>query len=246
MAPTFWSLARKPKWLAGLAVAILVAVVFSVLMQWQLSRTFNLVGVEVSESEPRPLTELLRPGPMTQNVYDRLATAEVELDPANSYVVANRLQLDQGEQRSGYWLISNSNHEGASLTLALGFSESLEEILQAKQNLKQQSYQVLGYIEPSEPPKSSEQPEVLESLSLAQLVNLYSSSEIVSYPAYLIVQSGIETGLDQISIEIRQQQVEINWLTAFYAIEWAFFALAAFYIWWRLVRDEQIRLSEQG
>jgi hypothetical protein len=32
-------------------------------------------------------------------------------------------------------------------------------------------------------------------------------------------------------------------LTAFYAIEWAFFALVAFYLWWRLVQDERARLS---
>jgi len=60
------------------------------------------------------------------------------------------------------------------------------------------------------------------------------------------VQQGIDLGLEPISIEIRQQEIQINWLTAFYAVEWAFFALAAFYIWWRLVRDEQIRLAEEG
>ena len=79
---------------------------------------------------------------------------------------------------------------------------------------------------------------------MAQLINLYSSDEIVSYPVFVIVQEGIDVGLETISINIRQQEIQINWLTAFYAVEWAFFIVAAFYIWWRLVRDEQLRIQE--
>jgi len=47
--------------------------------------------------------------------------------------------------------------------------------------------------------------------------------------------------LEKIEIGIRSQQVEINWLTAFYAVEWLFFVFAAFYLWWRLVQDQVIR-----
>ena len=86
-----------------------------------------------------------------------------------------------------------------------------------------------------------------DSVALGQLVNVYSQNPIASYPAYLILQSGIEHDLEPISIGIRQQEVEINWLTAFYAVEWAFFALAAFYLWWRLVMDQRAReSSDQG
>ena len=53
----------------------------------------------------------------------------------------------------------------------------------------------------------------------------------------------MDVGLETISIGLREQEVEINWLTAFYAIEWLFFALAAFYLWWRLVKDQVIRES---
>jgi hypothetical protein len=60
------------------------------------------------------------------------------------------------------------------------------------------------------------------------------------------LESGIDIGLDPISIGIRQQEIEINWLTAFYALEWAFFALAAFYVWWRLVQDARVREVEHA
>lgn len=244
--PTFWKVARRPKWIAGLATALLVAVAFSLLMQWQLSRTFNTVGVSVDEAAPVALQSLVAPNQQIQTaVFDRLVTASAELDVANTYVVANRLQL-QGEQTvDGYWLIANSFTDGASLTLALGFSEDLDEVLRAQSALKPQMVEILGYLEPAEPPREHHG-SALGSVSLAQLANLYSPEPIDIFPAYVIVQEGVETDLDKITIGIRQEAVEINWLTAFYAIEWAFFALAAFYLWWRMVQDQVARERESA
>ena len=244
MTPTFWQLARKPKWVAGFFAAAAVAVIFAVLMQWQLERTFNYVGIDPVENAPTPLSELVQPGPLSENVYDRSATSVVTVDPVNSFIVQDRLQLVDGEAVPGYWLITNSIVDGASLTLAVGFSSDLGEIQRAQSKLEEKEFQITGYIQPTEPPQRRTDGGLLQSLSLAQLVNLYSSEEIVSYPVFLIVQEGLEVGLEKISIDIRQQEIQINWLTAFYAVEWAFFILAAFYIWWRLVRDEQLRIQE--
>ena len=55
MKPSFFSIARKPKWLGGLAIAALVAISFSLLMQWQLERTFSYVGVSEQELAAVPL-----------------------------------------------------------------------------------------------------------------------------------------------------------------------------------------------
>ena len=246
MTPTFWQLARKPKWVAGFFAAAAIAVIFAVLMQWQLERTFNVVGIDPVENAPVPLSELVKPGPLQQNPFDRSATATATLDPINSFIVQDRLQLVDGEPVRGFWLITNSEVDGASLTLAVGFSTSLEEVQQAQSRLEESEFEITGYIQPTEAPERRTDGGILQSLSLAQLINLYSSDEIVSYPIFLIVQDGIDVGLDKITINIRQQQVQINWLTAFYAVEWAFFIFAAFYIWWRLVRDEQIRILEQA
>ena len=244
MAPTFWQLARKPKWVAGFFAAAAVAVIFAVLMQWQLERTFNVVGIDPVENAAVPLSELTQPGPLAENVYDRSATAKVKLDPVNSFVVQDRLQLVGDEPVRGYWLITNSYVDGASLTLAVGFSEDLAEIQQAQSRLEAKEFEITGYLQPTEAPESKTDGGLLQSLSLAQLINLYSSDEVVSYPVFVIVQEGIDVGLETISISIRQQEIQINWLTAFYAVEWAFFIVAAFYIWWRLVRDEQLRIQE--
>lgn len=243
--PSFWEIARRPKWISGLLAALAVAAVFALLMQWQLSRTFNTVGVSVEESAPRPLSDLIAPNqPIDKPVYDRLAIFESTIDAENSFIVGGRLQLEaDGSTRTGYWLITNSFVENASLTIAIGFSEDLETVRQAQQKLEDLKIAAVGYVQPSEPVKESSDAD-FDSVALGQLINFYSQEPIASYPAYVILQSGFEGELEPITIGIRQQEIEINWLTAFYAVEWAFFALAAFYLWWRLVMDQKARESE--
>ncbi len=243
--PSFWDVARRPKWIGGLLVALAVAAVFAILMQWQLSRTFNTVGVSVEESAPRPLSELIAPNAQIDKpVYDRLAIFESTIDSKNSFIVGGRLQLEpDGSTRAGYWLVTNSLIGDASLTLAIGFSEDIEAVRKAQQKLEDVEISAVGYVQPSEPVKESSDAD-FDSVTLGQLINIYSQEPIASYPAYLIVQSGVDHELEPIAIGIRQQEIEINWLTAFYAVEWAFFALAAFYLWWRLVMDQRARESE--
>ncbi len=243
MKPSFWQVARRPRWVAGLVLSAIVAVVFSLLMQWQLERTFNPVGVSVDQLEPVPIAELTGPGYLEPFSFDRLVTAEAELDPKTALVVAERLQLVGGETVEGYWVVANSFVGGASLTLALGFTQDLATAQAAAANLEPVTANIVGYVQPTEAVKPRVDG-VLTSVVLGQLVNLYFSEPTPSHPVYLILESGIDIGLDPISIGIRQQEIEINWLTAFYALEWAFFALAAFYVWWRLVQDARVREAE--
>ena len=241
MKQGFFSVARRPKWIAGLLVAFIVAGTFAALMQWQFSRTFVSVGVDV-ELEPVPISELAAPQTLVPGSYDRLVIAEVELDPANSYIVSDRLQMQGENQLRGYWVLVNSYEEetGASLTLAIGFASDLAGAQQAR--IPEGEFEIVGYLEPSEP-VSQTTDGTLGSVALSQLVNLYSSEPIESFPAYVIVQDGLEVDLDPIRIGIQSERIEINWLTAFYAIEWLLFGLAAFYLWWRLVMDQVERES---
>lgn len=225
-----------------LLLMTMVAAVFAGLMQWQLSRTFTVVGLTEEQQLPRPLSEFAIPGEVFPESYDRLATVAVELDPANSFIVANRLQLRGESQVEGYWLITNSTvvENGASLTLAIAFSEDPVELKNFE--FPTGKLEIAGFVEPSDPVRDGG--EYLGSVALSDLVNRYFDEPTPSYPIYLIVQSGIDMDLEPIQIGIRSQQVEINWLTAFYAAEWLFFAFAAFYFWWRLVKDQVIRERE--
>lgn len=239
MQPTFFQVARRPKWVGVLLLVLIVAGVFAGLMQWQLTRTFTVVGLSEEEQKPQSLSQFAVPGEVFPNSYDRLATVKVELDPENVNLVENRLQLLDGSEVRGYWLIANSTvvENGASLTLALAFSEDPEQL--KSYAVPKGEFEITGYVEPSDPVRQGES--YLGSVALGELVNRYFKEPTPSYPIYLIVQSGIPTDLERIEIGIRSQQVEINWLTAFYAVEWLFFVFAAFYLWWRLVQDQVIR-----
>ena len=241
MKQGFFSVARRPKWIAGLLVAFIVAGTFAALMQWQFSRTFVSVGVDV-ELEPVPISELAAPQTLVPGSYDRLVIAEVELDTSNSYIVSDRLQMQGENQLRGYWVLVNSYEKetGASLTLAIGFASDLAGAQRA--SIPEGEFEIVGYLEPSEP-VSQTTDGTLGSVALSQLVNLYSPEPIESFPAYVIVQDGLEVDLDPIRIGIQSERIEINWLTAFYAIEWLLFGLAAFYLWWRLVMDQVERES---
>ena len=239
MKPSFFSVARRPKWIAGLLVAFIVAGTFAALMQWQFARTFVSVGVNV-EQDPVPISELAGPQTLVPGSYDRLVTAVVELDADNSYIVSDRLQMQGEDQLRGYWVLVNSYEKetGASLTLAIGFARDLAVAQQA--SMPEGEFEIVGYLEPSEA-VSETSDGTLGSVALSQLVNLYSPEPFESFPAYVIVQEGLEVELEEIRIGIQSEKIEINWLTAFYAIEWLLFGLAAFYLWWRLVMDQVAR-----
>ena len=222
-------------------VAFLVAATFAALMQWQFSRTFVAVGVDI-ELEPVPISELAAPQRLAPGSYDRLVTATISTDPENVYVVSDRLQVQGGGQVQGYWVVANSieRETGASLTLALGFAAELEDATEIQ--VPAGEFEIVGYLEPSEPVADSVD-STLGSVALSQLVNLYSEEAFESFPAYVIVQEGLDLEIERISIGIQDETIEINWLTAFYALEWLLFGLAAFYLWWRLVMDQVTRES---
>lgn len=250
MKPTWFEVARRPKYIFGLALAILIAVIFSLLGQWQLSRTFQTVGISVDEKNVVPIETLISPGePIRSDVLDRLVAANVMIDYQKLFVVGNRLQLRENETtENGYWLIANSNALVAdktySLTLALAYSADLEKLRSVVEELQPQLQAqaflpIQGLLEPTEGPKSDLAPGVLGSVSLGQLINLYSDQPLVSFPAYVVVTQGwSHPDLEPIQLRVQQEEIRINWLTAFYALEWVFFALAAFYLWWRVVQDQ--------
>lgn len=248
---TWWQVAKRPKWLAALVLAMLLAAGFAALGQWQLERTFVSVGIEEAELPPVPIEQLVVIGePAQTTIFDRLVTFEAEIDYSRLDIVSNRVQLSDSELVSGHWLIANSfselNGESYSLVLALGFSEDLETITQAKQDLESGSgvLQLTGYLEPTEAPLDRIG-DVYQSLSLAQLVNDYFDTPTPIMPIFIIVTEGYSVpGIEMIQIDIQSERIEINWLTAFYAAEWLIFGLFAFYLWWRLVRDEQERELE--
>ena len=256
--PTFFSVARRPKWIFGLLFALASAAVFALLGQWQLDRTFTVVEPAPQNEQVFVLNQIAAPGAaLTVEAANVLVSANIMLDQSNVYIVSNRLQQSGDEIVSGYWLIANSgvmladNDTTGSLTVAIGFSESLETIEAAREEL-QSSMLAQAFLEstgrylqteaPGELPDESKS-YLLGSLSLAQLVNLYSSDQVESFAGFLALDAEPGLGLDPISLPVQKQGTTINWLTLFYAGEWVLFGVFAVFLWWRLVQDQRLRES---
>jgi surfeit locus 1 family protein len=255
-APTFFSVARRPKWIAGLVFALAVAVVFALLGQWQLDRTFTVTEPIPENETIFVLNNLASPGaPMSAAAANSLVETNIVLDQGNVFIVSNRLQQIQDQTVQGYWVIAQSRallgdgDSTASLTVALGFADTLEAAEKAREQLMQavlpQAFQeATGRYLQAEAPVIRPDPErnyLLGSLSLAELVNLYSDEPVKSFAGFLALDSDPGFGLSKIALPPRAAGTQVNWLTLFYALEWAVFAGFAVFLWWRLVQDQLLR-----
>jgi cytochrome oxidase assembly protein ShyY1 len=256
--PTFFSVARRPKWIFGLLFALASAAVFALLGQWQLDRTFTVVEPTPQNEQVFVLNQIATPGAaLTAEAANVLVSANIMFDQLNVYIVSNRLQQSDDQIVSGYWLIANSgalladNDTTGSLTVAVGFSERLETIEAAREEL-QTSMLPQAFLEstgrylqteaPVQLPDDSK-PFLLGSLSLAQLVNFYSADRVESFAGFLALDAEPGLGLDSISLPAQQVGTSVNWLTLFYAVEWVLFGVFAVFLWWRLVQDQRLRES---
>jgi hypothetical protein len=254
--PTWSQVARRPKWIFGLFLALAIAAVFALLGQWQLERSFTEVESEDLSQAPLVLIDSEKPGaPLTAIAANKRVKAELMLDTQNVFIVANRLQRTNDEVVSGYWVIANSGvllEDGdstASLSVGIGFAESLSLAETARAELME-SIQAQAFLEQTgkylqtEGPVAltdSTKPYLLESFSLAQLVNLYRGAGAQSLAGFMVLDSDPGFGLETIVIAPPEAGTQVNWLTLFYALEWALFAGFAVFLWWRLVEDARIR-----
>lgn len=230
---TFWQVALRPRWIAAFFLSLLIAAGLGALAQWQLDRTFV--------------------PPQTTTTEVTGANKKLMLDQTRVYLVSNRMQAG----KSGYWLVSNAKDEsGKNFTLALAWTEKLETAEQARTELKS-SMMAQAFLpaklfkldsEAPLPLADRSRPYLLSSLSMAQLVNLYSPGKAFNADSHAWV-AGSQAAGGMLFMHTDMQPIElaytdpgaINWLTAFYALEWSIFAGFAVFLWWRLVRDTQIR-----
>lgn len=207
---------------------MVMAAAFAWLGQWQLDRAINRSDKASTISATKPVT------------------LSVYLDLKNVYVVAGRKE----NSHDAWWVIANAFTEsGKSVTLALGTTDSEMKAEAARfdvqNSIRPASFlPVTGDWLPSEGSSriDSAKPFLLHSISIAQLINLYSPQKaITTYSSYLKVCTSCAGGqftklLDPITGQVYTDG-SVNWLSAFYAVEWTIFAGFAFFLWYRTVKD---------
>lgn len=242
--PSWISVAVRPKWLLALLAALLIAAVCAVLAGWQASRSIDQVVPAATQVKPKPLESVLKPGePAPAFAVGTLVNAQGTLNQAGIWVVGNRSQRDGTR---GFWVVGDYVTEsGAHLFATLGFSTDAGTALAVAKQLResvqtQQLVTLSGRLSPPEAPQLTTGA-VLKSLSMGQLTNLLSETPIPTYPLFLLQPGHLPgTGLDDLTFAPLPTEAQINWLSAFYAVEWVVFCGFSVFLWWRLVRDAQL------
>ncbi|MDH6179971.1 surfeit locus 1 family protein [Microbacteriaceae bacterium SG_E_30_P1] len=234
----FWRTARRPKWLAALALALGIAASFAALGQWQLERSFE--GGEVTEEQTEtvvPLTTIAEPQqPMTSTAIGQRVTVNAALLPDDYVVLSGRTNHSD----AGYWVVGHAvTEDGASLTVALGWTESADAAASAIDLLRESAPEgtLPGRYLPSESPQQSDfEAGVRSALAVSELINLWTTEPDGVYAGYLALEDA-PAGLEVIDAPPPNTEVSLNLLNVFYAVEWVIFAGFAVFLWYRLVRD---------
>jgi cytochrome oxidase assembly protein ShyY1 len=252
-----WKTALKPRWIAGLVLAIVVSGVFVLLSQWQFGRSVQPEApVSPVTEQTRRLTEVLMPGDFFPgSVSDQMVSAEGTYDPEKQVLVPGRLK----NGNSGYWVVSAFAVKGAPqlsgvaaspntwIPVARGWVAVPDEAGAPPSG----TVQLTGRLIPSEAPLPATAPEAgrATAVSVAELINYW---DISSYPGFVAATSEVAGGSDlgaaavggelkPLNIGPQPPAQKVNWLNLFYSLEWVVFAGFALFIWWRLVKDDYRR-----
>lgn len=227
-----WRIARRPKWIAALLLALGVAAAFAALGQWQLERSIEAATVIERDTETAvPLSSVAEPQEvMTSDASGRTVTVEGTWVAGDEVVVTGR----ESGGEPGDWVIRHlQTDDGASLAVVVGYvapGASIPDLPVGEASLT-------GRYVPSESPQQQDfEAGERRAIAVAELINLWDDVESV-YSGYLTTTDA-PAGLEAIAAPPPEADVELNLLNLFYAVEWVLFGGFAVYLWWRLVRDE--------
>jgi len=258
-------LALTAKWISGLLLSLLLASAFAFLGQWQLGRAVGSETKKVTSSDFVLLTSVAKPNQpfafaevsesANKKVTLHRVRAEINLYDAKPFIIADRIQLDG---RVGFWLVQPAHvklTDGAlaQVFVARGWAKDLATAKKAAAQLPVLGFtdwfgNFVGRYQPGESPLKTNADGTFASLSPAQLINLLPDSKPESLPSYggfFVVDEAdgsgdAQLGLETITMGVPDLGNPINWLSAFYAVEWTVFAGFAVFMWWRLLADAYV------
>jgi cytochrome oxidase assembly protein ShyY1 len=244
----------EPRWIAMLLLALLVSGIFAWLGQWQLERAvISTETVDQPTERTRPLEDVADTGgALRDNVIGQLVETSGSYIPGDFLVISERVNLD----RNGYWvaghLVTDADPQ-ASIAVALGWTDDREvaEDVAADLNAGAEAsvVDVAGRLNASQAPEMPDEeggPYELTMMSTAAFVNIWT--EVGDRPVYngYIVADEAPAGLTMIDARPVEEEVTLNWLNIFYAVEWAVFAGFAIFVWFHLVKDAKSRRDEEA
>jgi len=234
-SPGFWAVARRPRWIGALLLALAIAAGFSALGQWQLARSVASAPVDRADTEtPIALTSLAEPGSsVTGTQLGRMVSVTGTLVAGDFVVLENRLN----DGTSGFWLVGHViTHGGPELAVALGWAPTRAQAVAAEGSASIASPLIGRYLPSEAPDQPDVEKGVQSAASVPAFINQWKHFGGSVYGGYVVARTPAP-GLDAIDSPAPSQEVSLNWLNVFYAAEWAIFAGFAIYLWYRLVMD---------
>ncbi|TQL45066.1 SURF1 family protein [Homoserinimonas aerilata] len=240
-----WAVARRPRWIAALLLALAIAAAFAALGQWQLERSIDRGEIVTRETETVvPLESVAEPqSPVSAASDGQRVSLSGRLVPGDYLVLSQR--LNGGE--FGFWVAGHLVVGGADLAVAVGWAESEADAASVVDSLVADApaeVHLQGrYIVGEAPQETDYIAGRLDTMAPAAFVNLWPQlSDGGIYNGYLVLDSPADVGeaaagLVAIDSHTPDPEVQINWLNIFYAAEWVVFAGFAVFLWWRLVKD---------
>ena len=247
---TVWQVARRPRWLAALVLALVIAGLFAALGQWQVGRAVEAAAPDSGISETvLPLDEVAAPSrPITATADGQRVEGASELVPGGAEILGGRLNAEE----PGWWVIARTRAATADLVVAYGWTADRAQAQAVADRLNDGAEAAptaftgrLVANEAAEVPAEGTDPMTLTALSIPALINRWPDPPQDVYQGYVVLDQPV-AGLEAIDSPARVTDVSLNWLNVFYAIEWVVFAGFALYLWYRLVRDAWERETEEA
>ncbi|GAA4116330.1 SURF1 family protein [Enteractinococcus coprophilus] len=244
-------------------LTLAVASIFVLLTKWQFEQsTSDQPRSHTITETPVALTEHFQPEvPMMGDQADQMVTFTGHLNPQHSVQVGPRLR----DGVEGFWLVSSATVQGAPadnrIPVVWGWSEEqteangeeLTRLFEESTGISaQDDIEFTGRLIPGEGPTPNTnhfiEPKRTQMLATAELANLWDQP---LYAGYVVAETfavnGTEhvvsgaTGIEGVETAPQPEESQVAWLNVFYAIEWFIFAVFSLYLWWRFVRDDNLK-----
>ena len=251
---TVWTVARRPRWIAALALALVVAAGFAGLSQWQLARAVATGTVIERNTETSvPVENVAKPqAPVTSRANAQVVTATGRWNAGDYSLVSNR--LNRGVM--GYWVVGHfsaglDSGTTAGLAVAVGGSVDRAGATSALKALGKEASLAVVPIEgryiPAEGPQDSDfEHGKLSTMTPGAFLNTWKTPDSAGVYGGYLTSAVAAPGLTRIDSPKPSSDVEVNLLNIFYAVEWVVFAGFAIFLWYRLVRDAWEREQEEA
>ncbi|TFB53081.1 SURF1 family protein [Cryobacterium tagatosivorans] len=238
----------RPRWVLALLLALGVAAAFALLGQWQLERA--IVSGEVVQRATEtvlPLADVVQPGGAAPTkATGQMVRTSGAFVPGDDQLVSDRFNGGT----TGFWVVGHfltdgeAGSEAASIAVARGWAADEDDARAVMRALATdapgQPTTITGRFVPAEAPEVPDEgrdPHTMTTVSPAALLNLWADSTDAPVYSGYIVDTVAADGLTVIDSPVPTDEVELNWLNIFYALEWVVFAGFAVFLWYRLVRD---------